>query len=351
MAVRDQRIPLLPRGPFAAELRADLLAGHLCWYLAQSEGEAGARRMLEACAAGALRLSDPFPAGYLPIPLEDPALAAADWESAEARFLARATGGAGAEARGGSAAHAQWHALRKRARRLRFVAQGAWRAGVSRAKLLGCRVEGELAPTDLLPPLYLPGESAPTLDSGSATRAPGTAQAWDSLHTAVDRQSDGALEGTLHERVGVAYAPGTQLEMYLRCEESEAPRYAALLAEIGLDGHLKHASSGWGRFGVGLPRTVDLAGTRPPGAGDRWVSLSPCVPEEGYPGEACYRLLAHFGKLGGAAPVRSVFKHPLLLLATGATFRGPMPQGRWLTGIHPEAVEAVHYAFAYPLAC
>ena len=72
MAVRDYHIPLFPASAFAHPLRADMLAGHLCWYFAQADGAAGAEAFIQAASDGAFRLSDPFPRGFLPLPVDDP---------------------------------------------------------------------------------------------------------------------------------------------------------------------------------------------------------------------------------------------------------------------------------------
>jgi CRISPR-associated protein Csm4 len=334
MAIQDYRIQIMPSGVFAHPLRADTLAGHLCWYLAQAEGSAGAQRLVAAAESGAFRISDAFPHGYLPLPVE----ASTDWKIAEQSFFqaARKKGSTYEKDAG-----ADWHTLRKKARKLTHLAASHWSSGVSRPALLAALIAEKIPPGALLPTLHLRWSAT----ESDAVRPPGE---WHSLHTAVNRVSGGAQDGALHERVGVCYPPGSVLDLYLRCEEEEKPRLLAALQNIGLDGHLKRASSGWGRFMLGAGA---VRWTPPSGDSDRWVSLSPCVPEQGYAGAAHYKLLPHYGKLGGIQSVRGVFKRPIILLATGASFQGPPPQGCWLKNIHAEHPEVLHYAFAYPLAC
>jgi hypothetical protein len=333
MAVCDYLVPFHPLSPSAYPPRADTLLGHLCHYLAQAEGESGVRRLLDAAATGAFRLSDPFPAGYLPFPTDNPETEAPIWKKAEEAFRQAAKKHLPKEDAG-----SHWHSLRKTARKIRFVAKAAWTPGLSRAQWVLDRVSGKRKTSDVLPAFTLQWEK------GSVPALPWTA--FHSLHTAVNRLTDGAETGALYERSGFACAPGTQLDLYLRSEESAAPAWLAALAEIGLTGHLKHASGGWGRFALGPSTKVSLPQSA--SAASRWVSLSSCVPETDYSGEVFGRLLTHYGRLGGNASEK-VFKRPVVLLAAGATFVGSKPQGRMLTGVH-ERPEVVHCAWAYPIA-
>ncbi|MFH0938635.1 MAG: hypothetical protein V1899_05070 [Planctomycetota bacterium] len=339
MTVRDYRIPFMPEGVFSHHVRGDILAGHLCWYFAQADGATGAQRLIQAANDGAFRLSDVFPEGFLPLPVDNPQVCLKEWLVAEEAFNQVAQKHGDKEAK---CAKSNWHAIRKRARKLTHLDARYWRTSVSRPGLLRQIVEGQISVAALLPRLQLPW-SPPESAENKLT------EGWNGLHTAINRISNGALSGSLHERMGIQYRPGSRLDLYLRCDEGELNRYVSALEQIGLDGHLKHASTGWGRFTLSQAEPCKMMTTDAPSS--RWVTLSPCVPEEDYGGDICCKLQPHYGKLGGVQTVGGVYKRPVILLATGASFIGAAPRGCWLRNVHSTQPEVVHYAFAYPLAC
>ncbi|MCX7805452.1 MAG: hypothetical protein N3A38_09725 [Planctomycetota bacterium] len=347
---KDRLVKIHPRGVFASPPRADILFGHLCVRLAMTGGAAAVEKLIGLAGEGKFRLSDPFPEGFLPVPLDDPGRFAERRAALLETFRKKLDASAAGCGRrpGKLEADIEWAGILKKARKIAFVSKKRWKAGISRADALEGRVAGSWAPGDTIPPLPMPWDSRP--GGGTAAAMPVRTA---SLHTAVNRLTGGAMEGTLHERQGVFYPPETVLDMYIRCPDDMIRDILIALAGIGADGYLRYASSGWGRFTVGEQAETRLPDARPEdGRSVRWMSLCPCAPEDGWQGTARYGLLSHYGRLWMPTGGESPFKRPLILMAAGATFEsdGP-PKGRLLRNVHESRKEAVHYAFVYPVSC
>lgn len=262
---------LAPKTAFATPLMGDTLFGQLCWAIRHGWGEVRLTELLDGYTAGHpfLVASDAFPAGYLPMP----ALPSRYWSD--------------------EADPSQRKALKRR----------IW-----------------LAETDLAQPLagWQGLTKAPT-EIGAVTD--NRAQPRNSLNrlTLATGKGAGFAPYTVRQHW---YAPGTQLDIHLRLDETRCNQndLRQALSAVGLTGYGKDANVGLGKFTL---ETLQ-AHTPPhqPGA-NACLTLAPCAPQGlGFDTErSYYRPFTRYGRHGAEAVLLgNPFKMPLLLAATGAVF-------------------------------
>lgn len=307
------KLMLRPESAFGTPLAGDTLFGHLCWALRWRLGETGLTTLLDGYTAGRpfAVLSDALPADLLPRP------------SLPGARLQRTLD----------------PASRKADKRL------AW-------------LPAEQAALPLTDWLY----SACELPEHQTTRTEVRTQ--NTIHRLTGTTGTGPFAPRQVERT--AHAPASQLTVYavLDTERLAPETFAQVLADIGLNGYGRDASTGLGKFtlvGLSAPHAWPI----PPQARHA-LTLAPCapVPDLLDAADCFYQPLTRFGRHGslhalGGQP----FKRPLLLLRTGAvlalrevTGGPPAFHGRGLGGV-AEPISAaepatVHQGYAplLPLA-
>lgn len=270
---------LRPLTPFGTPLAGDTLFGHLCWALALRNGAAALERALDGYTAGRpfAVLSDAFPAGLLPRPTMPDAAAGLPDADAKAR-----------------------KALRRR----------SW-----------LPLAGAMQPLDRW--LQQAVEADPGRD---VVRT----------HNTINRHTGTTGRGPFAPRQieQVEYAPGTLLEVHAvhDPERLDADELQRLLADIGVVGFGRDASTGLGKFDVvGCRERPQAHPTR------HAMALAPCAPAPAeLDADGCWWLpLTRFGRHGGTAALGGgggPFKRPILLARTGAVLAWREPRAALFHG-------------------
>jgi len=274
------------------------LFGQVCWLRREAEGEAALTAWL-GDAAALWRLSDGFPAGFLPRPLVRP----------------RPLAPAGLE---------RVKEMRKR----RYVSRAAF------LRLRDAWDEGQLRDQD-------------------TAREPDCHRQITRNH--VDRRGQGTIEEgglfRLSEDWRFADEGTRDLDLYVETAEPLV-RVRAFVAELGRRGYGRGASLGRGLWEVAEAVEETALPDHP---GPRRLSLSRGVLDPATMTAALWRAEPQAGRLGPQLSLAGVapFKRPVLLTSPGATFEpaGPGPFGRLLRGVHPErpevVVNALHLALPF----
>lgn len=282
------RLTLRLSAPLGTPLAGPTLFGQICVLRAEAEGPAAVTGWL-ADPARVWRLSDGFPAGFLPRPLVRP------------RPVPRE-------------AFDRIKAVKKRGL-------------VTRAAFLRLRTawdEAQLAEHETAAEPARPRRIA---------------------HNHVHRGGQGTLETGglffLDEDWRFADREARDVDLYVETAEPlETVR--GLVAQLGARGFGRDAGTGRGRWEVvAAAEDPELAA----GAGGRRMSLSRGALTPGTMREVLWKLAPHFGRLGPEHALAGVspFKRPVLLTRPGATFTpgGAGPFGQLLRGVHPARPEVV----------
>jgi CRISPR-associated protein Csm4 len=281
------RITLRLTAPLGTPLAGPTLFGQICWLIREAEGEAALVAWLDD-PARRWRLSDGFPAGFLPRPLTRPRpVRPEDFDRLKA--------------------------LKKRT----LVSRAAW------DRLRDGWADAALA------------EAETAADPARPRRL---------AHNHADRGGQGTQETGglffLDEDWRFAEAGARDIDLYVETAEP-VERVRELVVALGQRGFGRDAGTGRGRWQV-REAAPDLALADHPGP--RLMSLSRGALDPATMHDALWRLEPHFGRLGPELALAGVspFKHPVLLTRPGATFRpaGPGPFGRLLQ-VHPVRCEVV----------
>lgn len=282
------RLTLRLSAPLGTPLAGPTLFGQLCVLRAEAEGSDAVTGWL-ADPARVWRVSDGFPAGFLPRPLARPRpVARADFDRI------------------------------KKVKKRTLVARAAF------LRLRGAWDEKWLAEGDTA--------AEPALTRRIA-------------HNHVHRGGQGTLETGglffLDEDWRFADPATRDVDVYVETAEPlETVR--GLVDDLGRRGFGRDAGTGRGRWQlIGAGEDAELAA----GSGGRVVSLSRGALTPATMREALWRLAPHVGRLGPEHALSGVspFKRPVLLTRPGATFR-PAGDGRFgqlLRGVHPTRPEVV----------
>lgn len=292
------RLTLRLTAPLGTALIGPTLFGQICVLRAETEGSQAVTDWL-ADPARLWRISDGFPAGFLPRPLEAP-------KPLPPQALDRA----------------------KARKRQGFVTRAAWlrlRDGWEDSRL----GEGETAADPALP--------------RRLTR------------NHVHRLGQGTIEegGLFRLTEDWRFADPARRDIDLYVETAEPlDRVRALVGMLGAQGYGRGASLGRGLWQVAAAEEDAELGNHP---GPRRMSLSRGVIDPATMREALWRAEPLAGRLGPQLSLAGVspFKRPVLLTRPGATFTpaGPGPWGRLLSGVHPTrpevVVNALHLAIPF----
>lgn len=304
------RIRLRQHGAVATPLTMPTLWGHLAWGIRWQQGEPALRAWLDQYDTGAppLILSDPLPAGYLPMPLLPPPPAPQDTADADAA---------------------------KAARKRSWIAEIEWSAfagSLSTSSAQGAA--GQAGPPALIEQMV--------------------------LHAGINRMTGGTQQasgaGALFA-VSQHYAPstGTDYDVWARFGGT-ADQLAALL-EAGLHGgYGRDGATGMGHLSVHGVDAVDLPALARGVQPNAIMTLGRAVPAPGDPRPGFCRYIVHCGRLGGdyavgglpedvssiqKRPVHMIDRGSILLLGDGHT-AAPAWIGRVLRGVHADLHEIRH---------
>ncbi|MDD5007501.1 MAG: hypothetical protein PHU49_02680 [Syntrophorhabdaceae bacterium] len=282
------RIDIHLHGGVLTPFQADTVFGHLCWTVAQNEGDGALEEFLRPFLDGnpPFVISDGFPAGFLPKPLG-------------ANFLEDDP---------------------ERLKEIKKIVH------------VGPEDFGRIAAggkTDL-----------------QARDVPGTVEI--SIHNRIDRQTGKTpSEGGLY---GLVETHTPYVTVYIKTvSEAWKDRVADLFRKLSLSGYGRRKSAGKGHFTAGNPERFNFPEVKD---ANGFVTLSGFCPAENDPVEGLYQISVKYGKLGEEFTVPgNPFKKPLLVIATGSVFRtaGAPAEfyGRMITGIAPAKPEAVQYTYAF----
>ncbi|WP_136646406.1 hypothetical protein [Tabrizicola sp. YIM 78059] len=292
------RLTLCLTAPLGTAVQGPTLFGQICWLRREAEGEAALKAWLSDPQT-IWRLSDGFPAGFLPRPLARP------------RPLAPA--------------------------QLERVKEMKKRKYVSRQAFLRLRDawdEGQLRDED----------TAPEPDCHRQI-----------TRNHVDRRGQGTIEegGLFRVSEDWRFADERTRDLDLYVETAETlDRVRDLVAELGRQGYGRGASLGRGLWQVAEAAEETALADHP---GPRRLSLSRGVLDPATMRAALWRAEPQAGRLGPQLSLAGVapFKRPVLLTRPGATFEadGPGPFGRLLHEVHPDrpevVVNALHLALPF----
>lgn len=278
--------------------QADTIFGHLCWVLAQRDGEAALHRFLEPFLAGSpsLLLSNGFPPGLLPHPLN---FRLAD-DGTRDSFCAN-----------------------RELRRQVFLTEADFRRAT----------QGEtFKPVDPEEDHQKAGHSRAVLKN-QINRLTGTTGEQGTLY--------GFTEHWIPEVV-----------VYAKVREDSEDLVRTLFQVLTISGYGKRKAVGYGAI-----QSLDFGpfdGFPTPDGANGFVTLSAFVPSPIDPTDGRWRLRVKYGRLGEEfAFSNNPFKRPLVMFEPGSVFYdAPVKEhyGRMVAGLSATHPEVVHYGFALPVA-
>ncbi|MDA8051009.1 MAG: hypothetical protein M0002_13570 [Rhodospirillales bacterium] len=322
------RLRLTLSGPLGTPLTSGTIFGHLCWAYRDAHGEPALESWLRELPEKPWMISDGFPAEHLPCPLIPPAVPAPARPDKMTRDKLRSL------------------EADKERRKHPFIPRARWRdlrVGLTPAKL-----------------------------AQHACDAPVLNQCWHGLHSLAAKLAQHACDApvpaehriahnTIDRRTATTpdtgglwfvdeFWPGAKslaADIYVRAPAS-ADEVGKLFRAVGESGYGRDASTGRGTFSLTIDPAPELDSPPPAGGTPRMLSLSHGSISANMQ-DACYKLTAHFGKVGRSmlANVQRPWKLPILLARPGATFipADDGPFGAWLTRVHQDRPEIGHNAF------
>jgi len=294
------RLELKILSPTGSLWQSDTLFGHICWQIALREGEQALKAFLQPFLDGKppFVLSDGFPRECLPMPLPPP-------EAGAPKSL-------------------EEYQQHKKVRKQKY-----------------CLKDDFLILREGF------GNQAKQLEA-----APGWQQEVI-LHTAIDRNTGGAMEGQLYSSIAQYFpGPGTEsfTDIYLLCQPEWEAQAVELLEMTAETGYGKDKSTGSGHFELYdyYPADELLQMDNPTG----FMTLSSYVPKQEDPTAGRYKLRTKYGRLSEGAGNGNPFKRPLLQIEPGAVLQTESVRpyyGRMVENIAPGMPEAVQYGFTIAL--
>jgi len=270
--MKTLKFTLRPLTPFGTPLAGDTLFGQLCWALALRLGQHRLAALLEGYTAGRpyAVVSDAFPAGCLPKPT------------------------------------------------LPDFAAGLEQVAASDRKAMRSK-------------RWLPADQShlPLRQWLKAARQEDAGQMSMLTQNTINRMTGTTGRGMFAPRQveQIVFAPSTLLDVHVvhDAERLEQAELVQALADIGLGGFGRDASTGLGKYEITAVQELPSSG---PSA--HAMALAPCAPEPGAINpEACWWLpVTRFGRHGATAALGSgggPFKKPVLLARTGAVIAWRTP--------------------------
>lgn len=302
------RYHIHPLSAFATPLRSDTLYGHLLWRAAE---RLGATRVSELIAefnstSPPFRLSSAFPADCLPMPCLPP--------MPRSHFRQQFAAGGGQEL---------IDALQdyKTFRKLPFIRRSALQQqakSLSQATLFKAWRKDQKA--------VAPVEQFSRSD--------------DQPHNSIDRASGKVLsQGGLHFGRATWYRPGTELDLYVECDNPEL--FEALMTDLQHSGYGADASTGKGQFR--FERDPHFAASDWPASGNAQLLLSLTSAENMAEFAGYYQPQIKRGRAWSGFGEKNPFKKPFLALGEGAVLTAMPDSGFVLHHLHsnPELVQVL----------
>jgi len=332
-------------------LAADTLFGHICWGIRYADGTQALTEFLGLFEKGEppLLLSDPFPAGYWPIPILPTPLPEPEKRLTES---IRRQGRQDLQnrlkncpldlnMRSADISDAEVFDVLKWLYKLRWISFDAMES-----------LAADLSTYAILDYFIRNGCGDPQMPA-EATVA----------HNSINR-----LTGTTGQEGGLYFAT----ELHVTVENP--PRFHVLIAsdhyteaEIArmfenalVGGYGKYKSKGKGKVQVEGIRSAELPHVQNPNA---VILLGPCAPNRDDPADGYWQVFTRYGKLGGhwatgPGPTgkHNPFKRPVTMLKAGSVLKTGKPKpfyGRLIKNVHEDFKEVRHYALALamPVRC
>lgn len=142
-----------------------------------------------------------------------------------------------------------------------------------------------------------------------------------------------------------------EVTLYLKVRPDFVATVEDLFAYLARTGYGKRKSAGYGQ--VRRMRFEEFPGFAEPPDANGFVSLANFVPQPGDPTHGYWRHLVKYGRLAEEFALPNPFKQPLIMLEAGATFYDSPVRpyyGGLVRGLSAAVPQAVHYAFALPVA-
>ncbi|MDI6814651.1 MAG: hypothetical protein QMC90_00995, partial [Dehalococcoidales bacterium] len=310
-----------PESPFITPLQSDTLFGHLAWAIVYEQGEKGLKEVLAEFNSGSppFLLSAAFPEGMLPTPVLPPLTReeidtlAGDTSTSNKRKLIEEV---------------------KQTKGIKFIDIATFQS-----------LAYDLSPISLTKQLLkILKDSKPVISQEEVI-----------MHTAIDRISGTAREGSLFNHQQTFYRPAARLTIWLKLsDDSWKDKIHRWFRIIEGGGFGKRKSTGLGQFHASddiIEADSELPQVANPNA---FVLLSSYVPKVNDPLQGYYHYIVKRGKLGGPWALGGrVWKKPLIMFAPGSIFHTDKELAEYYGGlvpeIHYENPRIVQYAYAFPL--
>lgn len=298
------RFIIRPLSPWSGPLRSDTLYGLICWHVAENEGQAACRELIEAFCANRppFQLSSAMPAGCLPMPcLPAPG-------RGEFRALAAETGEKGEKDT------ALFNMLRrfKKFRKNPWLSLNAWQ-----------RHRHNLSMRALFMDRDRQGEE----------REENTRQTMGiEPHAAIDRQSGTAAQGRLFFMARSYFDQEARLHLYARAADPRyLLKYLKLIGELGFG---RDAGTGNGQFAIEPDADFNAASLDTAEANARLL-LSVCASPDMRDTAGFYRVEVKRGKTGPGHA--NPFKKPFLILREGSLLSSALTGPFVLHGLNADS--------------
>lgn len=332
-------------------LAADTLFGHICWGIRYTDGVANLEEFLASFETSEppLLLSDPFPAGFWPIPLlarptpqEEDRLIELTQGQPRHELERRLPGSPLSEstALGGLTALEAMD-IYKWLLKLRWIATDALRELID-----------DISSARILEHFIRHGCGNPNMPVEAMV-----------AHNTINRLTDRPLsdDGFFFTREQFV-SPESPVVFHVVVGSScyTDGDIVALFEQALVGGYGRDKSTGKGKIHVGQITSLNLQPVEAPNA---VLLLGPCAPLPEDPSTGYWQVFTRYGKLGGEwatgpGPTGShnPFKRPLTMLGAGSVLLTDSPRpfyGHLVDDVHPEFKEVRHYglSLAMPMHC
>jgi CRISPR/Cas system CSM-associated protein Csm4 (group 5 of RAMP superfamily) len=297
------------------------------------QGESALQDFLEQMGSSQppLILADPFPAGYLPMPVL-PNLAASQhrWFTEQIRQMgceevSRKTGYQFPGGSSGNPTRPEAFDVIKKLTKIKWIPREIFhdcQDGLSFESLFE-----KIVNQGIKQPVFLQQSLVP--------------------HNVVDRLGGGTVEGGIFFTENSFYPDDFQFDLLAGTESYTADELQLMLTEALQGGYGRDKSTGCGTIEVGKVAPVNMVSID---NADAVMLLGPCVPAADNPTDGYWQIRGKAGKLGGHWAIdHHPDKHTIMMLTAGSVLLTDQPclfYGRMVSDVHPYLDEVVHYGLA-----
>lgn len=312
--MKQYKAQLTLLSPLGTPLAADTLFGHICWSMAYGEGDEKLGEFLSRMDSDKppLLLSDPFPAGRLPVPIlptyRDPQQTA------------------------------NFSIDEKDLRKIHYIDSD---------RLADCLQD--LNGKSLMESLRCQHQQESDLsDDDTQKRVKKIAI---SPHNRVSRFGSGTVQGGVFFTEDTFTAQyGSFYDLYIASDEYDAGGLKGILEEALAWGYGRDKSIGRGAIKVERVEPVSLPDVKHPNA---VMLLGPCAPAQSDPVKGFWSIKAKTGRLGGHWAISEFpFKKTIMMLQAGSVLLTDIPRpfyGRMIHDVHDTLKQVVHYGLSLAL--